>query len=278
MSETILSSFEAGVYTITLHRPDKLNAFADDMRDRLAEALDDAATRPGVRVAVVTGAGRGFCAGGDIDHMRGLRTAEDGAEGLRAVLESGRRVITRLAALPVPTIAAMNGVAAGAGVSLALACDLRIASEQATFGETFVRIGLQPDWGGTHHLPRLVGISKALELSWLGDVIDAREALRIGLVNRVVPQESLGDAVNELARRLAAAPQNAVRAIKRTMRAGATASLDECLALENDAQLMLWQSPDVTEGLQAFAERRAAVFNADLIGAAAPSRAARLFE
>jgi 2-(1,2-epoxy-1,2-dihydrophenyl)acetyl-CoA isomerase len=278
MSETILTSLDAGVFTITLHRPEKLNAFADDMRDRLADALDEARARPGVRVAVVTGAGRGFCAGGDIGHMRGLRTAEDGAEGLGALLEAGRRVITRLAALPVPTIAAVNGVTAGAGVSLALACDLRIASDQATFGETFVKIGLQPDWGGTYHLPRLVGVSKALELSWLGEVIDAREALRIGLLNRVVPHESLGEAVNDLARRLAAAPQNAVRAIKRTMRAGAAASLDECLAIESDTQMMLWQSPDVTEGLRAFADRRAAVFDGDLIGAAAPSHAARLFE
>jgi 2-(1,2-epoxy-1,2-dihydrophenyl)acetyl-CoA isomerase len=278
VAESIVRDLDGGVFRITLNRPDKLNAFANDMRDRLMDALDEAAARAGVRVVVITGAGRGFCAGGDIDHMRGLRGAVDGAEGFHALLDAGRGVITRLAALPVPTIAAVNGVAAGAGINLALACDLRVASDQASFGQTFVKIGLQPDWGGTHHLPRLVGAAKALELSWLGDLIDAEEALRIGLVNRVAPHATFEEAVRDLAGRLAAAPQNAVRAIKRTVRAGAGASLAESLALEEEAQMMLWSSHDVAEGLTAFAERRAAVFAGELIGEAAPSRAARQFE
>ncbi len=278
MAQTILESFDDGVFTITLNRPDKLNAFAGDMRERMVAALDRAAARAGVRTVVLTGAGRGFCAGGDVGRMRELRDGADGAADFRALLETGRDVVSRLAALPVPTIAAVNGVAAGAGMNLALACDLRIASDLASFGETFVKIGLQPDWGGTHHLPRLVGTAKALELAWLGDVIDAAEALRIGLVNRVVPHAELADAVRDLAGRLATAPQNAVRAIKRTMRAGAQASLAEAFALENEAQMTLWMSPDVTEGLAAFAERRAAAFRGGLIGAPAPSRAARQFE
>lgn len=277
MSQTILTSFDAGVFTITLNRPEKLNAFADDMRDRLLEALDDAARRPGVRVVVLTGAGRAFCSGGDVGHMLALRSRPDGEDDIRALLEAGSRAVACLAALPVPTIAAVNGVAAGAGANLAIACDLRIASDEARFGETFVKIGLQPDWGGTHHLPRLVGLAKALELAWTGELIDAREALRIGLVNRVVPHADFPEAVRVLARELAAAPQNAVRAIKRTMRAGAGASLDEAFALEAEAQITLWRSADVTEGLTAFAERRAPSFTGEPTGAA-PSRAARQFE
>lgn len=278
MSETILTSFDRGVFTVRLNRPEKLNAFAEDMRERLRDALDEAAVRPGVRVVVLTGAGRAFCSGGDVHHMLALRSHEDGADGMRALLDAGARAVRRLAALPVPTIAAVNGVAAGAGANLAMACDLRIASDEARFGETFVRIGLQPDWGGTHHLPRLVGLAKALELSWTGGMIDAHEALRVGLVNRVVRDMEFGEAWRALARELAAAPQNAVRAIKRTMRAGAQASLDEAFALEAEAQMTLWRSDDVTEGLTAFAERRAATFDGELLGEAAPSRGARLFE
>lgn len=276
--DTILRSFGAGVFTITLNRPAALNAFAGDMRERLLDALGDAASRPGVRVVVITGAGRAFCAGGDIGHMRGLRGDPAGAAGFRALLEAGRRVVSAVAALPVPTVAAVNGVAAGAGANLAFACDLRIASDQAGFGESFVKIGLQPDWGGTYHLTRLAGVAKALELAWLGDVIGADEALRLGLVNRVVPQAELAGEVEALAARLAAAPQNAVRAIKRTVRAGASATLDECFALEEEAQTALWPSPDVDEGLDAFAQKRAAVFRGELIGGAAPSVASRLFE
>jgi 2-(1,2-epoxy-1,2-dihydrophenyl)acetyl-CoA isomerase len=278
MSDTILRTLKDGVFTITLNRPDRLNAFADDMRARLRDALDQAAADPGTRVLVIVGAGRGFCAGGDIGHMVDLRGDENGAAGFQALLDAGRDVIGRLAALPVPTIAAVNGVAAGAGMNLALACDLRVASDRASFGQTFARIGLQPDWGGTYHLPRLAGTAKALELAWLSDVIDAAEALRIGLVNRVVPHDAFEAAVAELAARLAAAPVNAVRAIKRTMRAGEGASLEACFAAENDAQMTCWASPDVTEGLRAFVERRSAAFSAPLLAEAAPSRAARQFE
>lgn len=278
MSRTILTTLDQGVFTITLNRPEKLNAFAGDMRDRLLDAVDEAATRPGVRVVVITGAGRAFCAGGDVGRMLELRSSDDGDEEILALLEAGSRAVARLGALPVPTIAAVNGVAAGAGANLALACDLRIASDRASFGETFVKIGLQPDWGGTHHLPRLVGLAKALELAWFGDVIDAHEALRIGLFNRVAPHEAFEAAVGEWAARLAAAPQNAVRSIKRTLRAGAVAPLEACFALEAEAQASLWRSPDVTEGLAAFAERRAPSFSGALAGEAAPSRAARLFE
>jgi 2-(1,2-epoxy-1,2-dihydrophenyl)acetyl-CoA isomerase len=286
MSELVLFTVKDRIATITLNRPDKLNAFAADMRERLVAALDRVAESD-ARVLVLTGAGRAFCSGGDVQHM--VRLAEEGAgfEGMRPLLDLGGDAVTRLATLPIPTLAAVNGVAAGAGMNLAIACDLRIASDQASFGETFVRIGLHPDWGGTFHLPRLVGLARALELCWLGDVIDAAEALRIGLVNRVVPHARLEDEVKTLAARLAAAPETSVRLAKRTLSASPHRTLEQCLAAEAEAQAACWASPDAAEGLRAFAEKRAPAFGggtaprsdeALVTAGAAPSDAARLFE
>ena len=187
MPDPILTHVAGGIASITLNRPEKLNAFAGDMREQLAAALGAVASRHDVRVLVLTGAGRAFCAGGDVKHMVALKEREESFDALRALLDAGREVVTRLAALPFPTVAAVNGPAAGAGMNLALACDLRVASDEATFGETFARIGLHPDWGGSYFLPRLTGTSRALELCWLADSIDAGEALRIGLVNQVWP-------------------------------------------------------------------------------------------
>ncbi len=275
MSEpNILLAEDGGVATLVLHRPDKLNAFADDMRERLLEALDAVAARPHLGALIITGAGRAFCSGGDVGHMRALTAREAGFDELRPLLEAGRRVIMRLASLPIPVLAAVNGVAAGAGLNLACACDLRVASEQASFGATFVRIGLHPDWGGSWTLPRLVGVAKAKELCWTGDVIDAAEALRIGLVQRVVPHERLMDETLALARRLAAAPRTSVREIKRSLSASPGRTLDESLAAEEAAQARCWASPDVREGMAAFAEKRAARFGA----AARSERSAQRFE
>jgi 2-(1,2-epoxy-1,2-dihydrophenyl)acetyl-CoA isomerase len=259
MNDPILLAEDAGIATIVLNRPDKLNAFADDMRERLTDALDRVAAGS-ARVLVITGAGRAFCAGGDVRHMANLRTRESGAADLGRLLDLGAGVIRRIDRLAIPTIAAVNGVAAGAGMNLALACDLRIASDQASFAESFVRIGLQPDWGGSWFLPRRVGIARALELCWLGDPVDAAEALRIGLVERVVPGDQLMDEVRTLARRLASAPVVSVRAIKRSLTASRHRSLDESLAGEAEAQMRCWESPDVAEGLAAFVEKRTASF------------------
>jgi 2-(1,2-epoxy-1,2-dihydrophenyl)acetyl-CoA isomerase len=271
MDETILLAEDDGVATLVLNRPDKLNAFAGDMRERLLDTLDAVAARPHVRALVITGAGRAFCAGGDVQHMASL--AAQGAEfaALRPLLEAGRRVVERLAALPIPTIAAVNGVAAGAGLNLALACDLRIASERATFGATFVRIGLHPDWGGTYFLPRLVGEAKAKELCWLGDVVEAAEALRIGLVQRVVPHDSVVDEASALARRLAQSPVTSVREAKHTLGASWTRTLAACIDAEVLAQEACWASPDVREGLDAFVAKRAPVFGATAHGADRPA-------
>ena len=263
MDKTILLAEDDGVATLVLNRPEKLNAFAGDMRERLLDALDAVAARPHLRSLVITGAGRAFCAGGDVRHMASLAARGAAFEELRPLLEAGRRVVTRLSGLPIPTIAAVNGVAAGAGLHLALACDLRVASERATFGATFVRLGLHPDWGGTYFLPRLVGEAKAKELCWLGDVIDAAEALRVGLVQRVVAPEALAGEAEALARRLAQAPATSVRETKRTLGASWTRTLEACVEAELDAQQACWESPDVREGLDAFVAKRTPAFGAD---------------
>jgi 2-(1,2-epoxy-1,2-dihydrophenyl)acetyl-CoA isomerase len=266
MPRTIRIDLADGVARITLDRPEALNAFADDMREQLVAALDAVAADPGARVLVITGAGRAFCAGGDVRHMAGLAGRGAGFEELEPLLELGRAIVSRVAALPFPTLAAVNGAAAGAGLNLALACDLRLASAEASFGETFVRIGLHPDWGGTYHLPRIVGASKALELCWTGDMIGAEEALRIGLVDRVFAADRFEAEVAAFAARLAAAPQASVRAAKRTLRASAARDLGACLDAEAAAQAECLATPDVSEGLRAFVEKRAARFG----GAAHP--------
>jgi 2-(1,2-epoxy-1,2-dihydrophenyl)acetyl-CoA isomerase len=260
MSDLVLLDVREGVATLTLNRPEKLNAFGGDMRERLGEALDRVVADPGVRVLVITGAGRAFCAGGDVGHMVALRERDASFEEFEPMLDAGRVAVTRLAALGIPTVARVNGAAAGAGLNLALACDLRVASDQATFGETFVRLGLHPDWGGTYSLVRHVGLSKALELCWLGDMIDAAEALRIGLVNRVVPHAALDDEVGRLAARLAAAPRTSLRLIKRTLTAAPYRTLAECIEAEVEAVAVCWETEDVAEGVRAFVEKRAPRF------------------
>jgi 2-(1,2-epoxy-1,2-dihydrophenyl)acetyl-CoA isomerase len=262
MSDHIVTSITQGVARITLNRPDKLNAFAGDMRERLHDAIVEVGRSSEARVLVLTGAGRAFSAGGDIQHMIELRRQGAGFEGLEPLLAAGRAVVTAIDRLPIPTIAAVNGPAAGAGLNLALACDLRIASEQATFGETFARIGLHPDWGGSYTLPRRVGLSKALELCWTAEVIDAAEALRIGLVDRVVSHDRFAAEVEALATRIAAAPPASVQLAKQTLRASLHRTLEQCLDAEDAAQARCWATGDVTEGLQAFVEKRSPRFAA----------------
>ena len=265
MSDLVLTDIHDGVATVTLNNPAKLNAFAGDMRERLSGALDQVAADGSVRVLVITGAGRGFCAGGDIQFMVDLKARGAGYDGLHPLLEAGRAAIERLERLPYPVIAAVNGPAAGAGMNLALACDLRIASDRATFGETFARIGLHLDWGGSWTLPRLVGTGKAMELAWLADMIDAQEALRIGLVERVVPDERFRDEVRALAERLARAPQTSVRQAKRNLRAAFDRTLPESLEAEIASQRACWDSADSAEGIRAFAEKRTPRFGATVV-------------
>lgn len=255
MSEHILVSEAEGITTITLNRPDKLNAFFGHMRRDLAEALEHAGSDRGSKVVIINGAGRAFCSGGDVGFMAELMERRDSEEFSR-ILGAGRRVISAIRSMTKPVVASINGPAAGAGFNLALACDLRIASSNATFTQSFVKIGLHPDWGGTYFLPRLVSSNKACELFFLGDSIDASEALRLGIVNQVVAPEELEAATLQLAERLRAAPPIALAAAKQAVYMSGSSDLDEMLRYETEAQLRCFESDDGHEGVQAFFEKR----------------------
>ena len=255
MYEHILIDQSDGIVKVTLNRPEKLNAFIGHMRRDLAEALEHAGSDRTVRVVVITGAGRAFCAGGDVGFMAELMHRGDSEEFAR-ILGAGRRVITAIRAMTKPVVAAVNGPASGAGCNLALACDLRIASTNASFSQSFLKVGLHPDWGGTYFLPRLVAPNKACEMFFLGDSIDAAEAMRIGILNQVVSPEELEAATQELAERLRAAPPLALAAAKQAVYSSERAELDEMLRYEADAQLRCFASDDGHEGIRAFLEKR----------------------
>ena len=249
--ETVLTAFDGGVLTITLNRPDVLNAINEQLTTELGEALRAAERSEEVRCVVLTGAGRGFCSGQDLRD----RAAGDFSyrEHLRATYNP---VILQLRTLEKPVLAAVNGVAAGAGCSLALAADLRIASERASFIELFARVGLVPDSGSTWFLPRLVGVGKAFEMTYTTDPVDAQEALRIGLVNRVVPHEELMSKTKELAARLAAGPTKAYGLTKRAIHSALGASLEQALEYEAHLQEIAGRTADHREGVTAFIEKR----------------------
>jgi 2-(1,2-epoxy-1,2-dihydrophenyl)acetyl-CoA isomerase len=251
----ILTETTDRVATITLNRPEKLNAFGGSMRDDLVAALDAAAADDAVRCVVITGAGRAFCAGGDVDAMRRMQQEDDEAS-FAALLDAGRAIVTRIRAMPKIVVAMINGAAAGAGCNLALACDYRIASADATLGETFVRIGLHPDWGGTWFLPRLVTPSRALEMMVTGRMVAADEALALGMVDRVVSPERLGDETAALARAVAAGPPAAIAAIKRAVYASGANELTAQLELEVRHQRAAFASAEGREGIAAFLEKR----------------------
>ena len=255
MYEHILVSEAEGILTITLNRPDRLNAFVGHMRRDLAEALEHAGSDRSVRVVIVTGAGRAFCAGGDIAFMAELMQRRD-AEEFSRILGAGRRVILAIRQMTKPVIASINGPASGAGCNLALACDLRIAANTATFSQSFAKVGLHPDWGGTYFLPRMVTPNKACEMFFLGDTIDAAEALRLGIVNQVVTPEDLDAATLQLAERLRTAPPIALAAAKHAVYMSQGAELEEMLRYETEAQLRCFESEDGHEGVKAFLEKR----------------------
>ena len=248
-----------GIVKITLNRPEKLNAFVGHMRRDLAEALEHAGSDRSVRVVIITGAGRAFCAGGDVAYMAELIERRDTDEFSR-LLGSARRVVTVIRQMTKPVIAAVNGPASGAGCNLALACDLRLASTQATFSQSFVKLGLHPDWGGTYFLPQLVSPNKACELFFLGEMIDAHEALQLGIVNRVVEPDALHEATQELATRLRDASPLSIAGAKQAVYLSQSAELEEMLRYETEAQLRCFESEDGREGIRAFLEKRAPRF------------------
>ena len=225
------------------------------MRRDLAEALEHAGSDRGTRVVIITGAGRAFCAGGDIAFMAELMQRRD-AEEFSRILGAGRRVILAIREMTKPVIAAINGPASGAGFNLALACDIRIAANTATFSQSFAKVGLHPDWGGTYFLPRLVTPNKACEMFFLGESIDAAEAARLGIVNQVVAPEELESATMQLAQRLRAAPPIALAAAKHAVYVSQASELDEMLRYETEAQLRCFDSDDGHEGVHAFLEKR----------------------
>ncbi|HEX9161866.1 MAG TPA: enoyl-CoA hydratase [Thermoanaerobaculia bacterium] len=243
------------ITTITLNRPEKLNAFGGSMREDLLEALREAEFDGACRVLVITGSGRAFCAGGDVELMSSLQKAND-LTSFRHLLDLGGDIVVQIVTMAKPVIASINGVAAGAGCNLALACDYRIASDQAKIGETFVRIGLCPDWGGTWLLPRIVGRSRAFELMTTGRLVGADEAARIGMVDRVVPAAALVEETATLARAIASGPPAAIAAIKEALEASERNDLEAQLELEAENQLRAFASNDAAEGMRAFSEKR----------------------
>ncbi len=244
-----------GVAVITLNRPEKLNAFTREMIDLWVEALEDARANDAVRVVVVTGAGRAFCSGGDVGGMNERPTDQTGLQH-KQWLEVIHRVPLTLETLDKPVVAAMNGVAVGAGLDMALMCDLRYAAAGTRFSEGYVKIGLIPGDGGTYFLPRLIGTARALELLWTGDFVSAEDAERIGLVNRVVPAQELMDTVLELAARLASGPSVALRMIKRAVYQGSRMDLRSHLDLITSHMAIIRQTADHREGARAFVEKR----------------------
>jgi 2-(1,2-epoxy-1,2-dihydrophenyl)acetyl-CoA isomerase len=250
-SDHVLVERDGPVAVVRLNRPDKLNAFDAEMAFAIPAAIEAAGSGEGTRAVVVTGEGRGFCAGADIDVLDELVVQRD-EKGLAQLLEAGERVNHVIRALEVPVIAAINGPAAGGGANLALACDLRIMADSAAIGQSFTRIGLHPDWGGTYLLPRLVGVARALELMWSGRMVAADEALRIGLVHRLAPPERFHEEALAWARQIAAGPPVAVARIKRAIYDSLDADLDAMLAVELAHQLDCFRSEDCARGLFAF--------------------------
>ncbi|MBI4609018.1 MAG: enoyl-CoA hydratase [Candidatus Rokubacteria bacterium] len=261
MSQDLLEVVKDRVAILTLNRPERLNAFSHPMLEAMLEALPRLSEDPGVGVVVLTGAGRAFCAGGDVKAMAerkegGGGTLEEAAHALRSRMEVSRW----LHEMPKPTIAMVRGAAAGAGLSLALACDLRIAGDTARFGAAFARVGFPGDFGGSFFLTKLVGTAKARELYFTADMLDAREALALALVNKVVPDARLEDETFALASRLARGPRIAYGYMKRSLNAAESGTLHEVLDLEAWQQIRCGMTEDHREAARAFVEKREPVF------------------
>jgi len=248
-----------GVATIRLNRPDKMNALNTEMGRGLVHAFLRAAEDKSVRAIIITGAGRAFCAGGDLSQIREARSRNAGKE-LEGLLHSGKEICLAIASTPKLVLAAVNGPAAGAGMSLALACDLRVAAESASFAQSFTQVGLYPDFGATYFLPRLVGLARASELFYTADTLSAAEARRIGIVCCVSPDAEFEASARKLAERLAAGPPLAYRDIKHAMIGEKRKELETALDEEIRLQIHCFLSEDCAEGLAAFFEKRKANF------------------
>lgn len=261
MSQDLIETVTDRVAMLTLNRPERLNAMSRSMMDAMLEALPRLAEDPAVGVVVLTGAGRGFCSGGDVKAMAegaefGDMGLEDKAHALRARMEVSRW----LHEMPKPTIAMVRGAAAGAGLSMALACDLRVAADSARFGTAFARVGYSGDFGGSYFLTQLVGTAKARELYFTADLLDAQQALALGLVNRVVPDSQLEEQTLALASRLARGPSVAYRYMKRNFNAAESGTLKDLLDLEAWHHTRCGMTEDHKEATRAFVAKREPVF------------------
>jgi 2-(1,2-epoxy-1,2-dihydrophenyl)acetyl-CoA isomerase len=255
MYQTILYQTQQNIGTITLHRPDRFNAFDEEMSKEFMDALKTAERDVEVRVIVITGSGKAFCSGQDLKDIAGQK---------RSLSDSIERrynpMIQKITGIEKPIICRLNGIGAGAGASLALACDMIIAAESAALLEAFVNIGLVPDSGSTYFLPRLVGRQRAFEIAALGDKITASEALQMGLVNRVVPESELDAEVEKYALRFAGGATKAIGMIKRMLNRSFESTLDEMLEQEKYCQEIAGNSNDYAEGVAAFNEKRKPIF------------------
>jgi 2-(1,2-epoxy-1,2-dihydrophenyl)acetyl-CoA isomerase len=261
----LLATLDAGVLTLTLNRPEARNAMSRAMNQALQQQLAEAEFDPAVKCIVLTGAGKGFCAGGDV---KGMAAAGDGTVGAMTIDEAiarqrvnQRATAGKLFKMAKPTIAALPGAAAGAGLSLALACDLRIMASNAILTTAFARVGFSGDYGGTYFLTQLVGSAKARELYYLSDRVSADEALRLGLSNWVVAPEDLAAKTREIALRLASGPTVAYRYMKENLNRAMAGEVDDCLDLEATHHIHCGQTEDHREATLAFVAKREPVFH-----------------
>ena len=259
--ETVKTETAGGVLWITLSRPDKLNAFNEQMGAELMDALKDGEKSAEARCLVLTGEGRAFSVGEDLNTNRGVYD-KGGPMLLGEVLKRKYNpIVQRIRKMDKPVLAALNGVTAGAGLGLALACDLRAASDKATFHEAFIKVGLAPDTGTSFWLTRILGLGKAMEVGLLGDPIDAQRALSLGLVNWVFPSETFRENTSKLAERLARGPTKAIGLTKRALNRAIVVDMDSALEYEMYLQDIAGRSKDHVEGVQAFFDKREAQFS-----------------
>jgi 2-(1,2-epoxy-1,2-dihydrophenyl)acetyl-CoA isomerase len=259
MAQDLIEGISEGVATLTLNRPDRLNALSTSITDALLEALPRLAGDASVGVIVLTGAGRAFCAGGDVKRMAGdpdERSGPDAVQKLRAKMEISRL----LHEIPKPTIAMVNGPAAGAGLAMALACDLRFAGESARFVTAFAKVGFSGDFGGSYFLSKLIGTGKARELYFTAEPLNAAQALALGVANRVVPDAELASATMDFAKKLARGPRIALAAMKQNFNAAENGSLAALLDMEAEGQVATGRTEDHKEAARAFVEKRVPVF------------------
>ncbi|HEX3499394.1 MAG TPA: enoyl-CoA hydratase-related protein [Stellaceae bacterium] len=259
MTENLRFEIEDRIATITLDRPERMNAFTFEMIDAWTAALVECRRNDAVRVVIITGAGTAFCSGGDIVEMK-ERLKNPPAQRKNELFNRIQRIPLALEDLDKPVLVAVNGVATGAGMDMALMGDIRYAAESARFAETYVKVGLVPGAGGAHFLPRIVGAAKALELFWTGDFIDAAEAARIGLVNKVLPDAELIPFVRSVAAKIAHSPSLSVRFIKRAVQQGLRDDLRASLDLISSHYAVVTAAPDHREAVEAFIAKRKPVF------------------